>query len=117
MRRYSQSVAAGARQPIRKTMAKDFSKAFYKSKQWQNCRDTYAKKKCYICEICGEPANEVHHKIILTPENINDPAVTTSFDNLMLLCWACHRRIHREQEKAGRYIIDSEGKVIVLSDL
>lgn len=98
-------------------MAREFSKGFYKSKQWQNCREAYAKQKCYICEMCGEPANEVHHKVILTPENINDPSVTTNYDNLMLLCWDCHRKIHRQnsqkQNQVRRYIIDDDGKVII----
>lgn len=98
-------------------MAKKFSKNFYKSKMWQDCREAYAKKKCYICERCGAPGTEVHHKIILTPENINDPSVTTNWDNLCLLCWDCHRKLHREQSQkenqVRRYVIDEDGQVII----
>lgn len=98
-------------------MAKSFSKPFYHSAQWLSCREAYAKKKCYICERCGAPGTEVHHKIILTPENINDPEVTTNFDNLCLLCWDCHRKLHREQDNKARqvrrYTIDEAGHVII----
>lgn len=99
-------------------MAKQFSKAFYKSRLWQDCRESYAKSKGWVCERCGRPGSfEVHHKILLTPENINDPSVTTNWDNLCLLCWSCHRQLHREQDNKARqvrrYTIDEDGHVII----
>ena len=102
-------------------MAKAFSKSFYKSRVWQDCREAYAKSQGYLCERCQSrglfnPGTEVHHKIVLTPDNINDSAITTSFENLQLLCWQCHREVHRELDKADRdadqrYIIDANGVV------
>lgn len=52
----------------------------------------------------------VHHKKKLTPENINDPAVALSFDNLELLCDEHHNRQHKA--KAKRYTFDAKGNLI-----
>ena len=93
---------------------KDFAKAFYKSKQWQNTRNTYVKMVGGLCEQClsqGKyvPIEEVHHKIPITVQNINDPDITLSFDNLIGLCRECHRQMHTE--KQTRYTVDELGRV------
>ncbi len=80
-------------------MARDFSRKFYNSKQWIKCRNAYRESMFYICERCGRPGEEVHHKIWLTPENINDPYVTLSFENLELLCSSCHSIEHNRKYK------------------
>ena len=36
----------------------------------------------------------VHHKQHLNMQNINNPAITVSFDNLELLCLDCHNKEH-----------------------
>ena len=99
-------------------MAQSFSKAFYRSKMWLDCREAYGKSKGWICERCGALGTEVHHVEVLTPQNINDPSVTTNFDNLCLLCWDCHRKLHREQDQKqrqdDRYVIDEDGNIIIL---
>lgn len=75
-------------------MARDYSRQFYNSKQWKDCRASYIKKVHGICERCGEPGLILHHKIELTPENINDPFISLSHDNLEYLCIECHNREH-----------------------
>lgn len=75
-------------------MAQDFAKAFYKSKEWLECRDGYIKSVFGLCERCGKPGYIVHHKIVLTPENINDPNVTLNWGYLEYLCLDCHNREH-----------------------
>ena len=50
----------------------------------------------------------VHHKIHLTPKNINDPNITLNWDNLMLLCRDCHAEVH---SRAKRYTVDKDGRV------
>lgn len=96
-------------------MAQTFSKPFYHSAQWLAVREAYAKSKCYICERCGDPGVEVHHIVPLTASNITDPSITTSWENLRLLCSRCHREIHAEMDRGqagdGRYTIDEEGNV------
>lgn len=93
---------------------REFAEHFYKSIAWKNCRDAYMKKVGGLCEECYKlglivPAEEVHHKIHLTADNINDPNITLSFGNLIALCREHHRREHSPNKK--RYIIDAKGEV------
>ena len=72
---------------------------FYISPQWIACRRAYAKSKGMLCERCAAaglavPGEEVHHKIRLTPQNVNDPAVALNWDNLEVLCKQCHLAEH-----------------------
>ena len=71
-----------------------FAYRFYVSWQWQKCRAAYLKKEP-LCERCGMPATQVHHKIKLTPDNIKQPEVSLSFDNLEALCTNCHQQEHK----------------------
>lgn len=82
-------------------MARSFSKPFYNSKEWQNVRDGILMRDKYLCVKCGAPAEEVHHKIILTPQNINDPSVTMNPDNLVSLCKDCHFAEHYKDKAQG----------------
>jgi len=50
----------------------------------------------------------VHHKVPITPENINDPEVTLNPDNLILLCRDCHALAHK---KTKRYKVNDLGQV------
>ena len=80
-------------------MARDFARKFYNSKQWKKCREAFKESKFHICNRCREPGEEVHHIIYLTPDNINDPYVTLSFENLELLCSSCHSIEHNRKYK------------------
>lgn len=71
-------------------MAKEFAKAFYNSKVWQRCRAGYIASVHGLCEHCGGPGYICDHVIELTPENINDPWITLSHENLQYLCTPCH---------------------------
>ena len=75
-------------------MAKEYAESFYKSDAWERCRAAFIVSRFGICERCGRPGHVVHHKIYITPANINDPAITLSWDNLELLCQDCHNREH-----------------------
>ena len=95
---------------------RDFAQAFYKSKAWQNCRDTYVRQAHGLCECCMAkglytPGVIVHHKIELTPENIGNPDITMNPDNLMLVCRDCHAAQHKP---AKRYKVDELGRIICL---
>jgi 5-methylcytosine-specific restriction endonuclease McrA len=79
-------------------MAKDFAKQFYSSKAWQQCRDSYISKVYGVCERCGGVGYIVHHKILLTPDNINNPEVTLNHDHLEYLCQTCHNSEHLGSE-------------------
>ncbi len=96
---------------------KDYAKSLYKSKAWQKTRDAYARSVGGLCEICWKngvlrPGEIVHHKIHLTPENINDPSITLSFDNLQLVCRDHHAQIHDRRQR--RYKVDELGRVTIV---
>ena len=93
---------------------REFAESFYKSKTWQDCRAAYGKSVGWLCERClaaGRyvPGEIVHHKIHLTPDNINNPTVTLDWSNLELVCRDCHAQEHARLKR--RYIIDSAGRV------
>lgn len=100
-------------------MAREFAKKFYNSKSWKKCRDYIYNKYHGLCAECGNPGEEVHHKIHLTPYNINDSSITLGEDNLILLCRDCHIRKHERffgkkkvvhSTKEGTYF-DEEGNL------
>ena len=98
---------------------KDYAKAFYKSKAWKGCQQTYKAMVGGLCEECL--ANGiytagviVHHKVHITPDNITDENVTLNYDNLKLVCRDCHAREH--QTKQHRYYYDDAGTLVVKSD-
>ena len=76
-------------------MAKEWAKAFYKSKAWRRCRASFIADRRRIdgglCQCCHElPGYIVHHKVILTPENINDPEIALNHALLSYECKTCH---------------------------
>lgn len=76
---------------------KEFARPFYKSAKWRKCRNAYIDYRRLIdggyCEVCHEQLGYiVHHKIPLTPDNINDDSISLSFDNLRYDCKDCHDR-------------------------
>ena len=82
-------------------MARDFSKPFYDSEAWRECRKAYRKSVGGLCERClakgiVRAADVVHHKIVLTPENVKRPEVTMAWENLEALCHDCHNELHGE---------------------
>lgn len=104
--------------PVGYVMARDFAGNFYSTKIWQDCREAYIKSVGGLCERCLrngliKHGDTVHHKIHLTPDNINNPALTLNPDNLELLCRDCHADIHRTKRK--RYAVEPDGRVRTLT--
>ena len=111
-------------------MAKEFAKGFYNSKMWKKCREAYIKHREAIdggmCETCHEePGYIVHHKVGLTPSNINNTDIALSFKNyntdialsfknLKYDCHICHNKEDKKEEINGlvRVEFDEEGNVI-----
>lgn len=76
-------------------MAQEWAKAFYKTRKWARCRASYIKERMLadggICEECRDrPGYIVHHKIILTPENISSPETALNHEHLEYVCRDCH---------------------------
>lgn len=95
---------------------REFAKKFYKSRQWQHCRQAYIKSVGGLCERCLakgviKPAEMVHHKVYISEKNINDPTVTLNWDNLEALCNDCHAEEH--SKRAKRYKVDEFGRVTI----
>ena len=96
-------------------MGADFEKTFYASWQWVKCRRAYIASQGGLCERCAAkglivPGAEVHHKIRLTADNVNNPAISLNWDNLELLCTACHKAEHTQPK---RWRVDDMGRVIL----
>lgn len=102
-------------------MHEQFANRFYSSGAWKRCRAEFAKSRGRMCERCyakglivvgsKQQPLEVHHKIPLTPENINDPSVTLNWDNLELLCKDCHEQ-ERQRMDGRRWKVDECGRII-----
>ncbi len=91
---------------------KPWAEKFYKSKAWIECRLAFLQSKFFICERCGGAATIAHHKIYLTPENINDPNITLNWDNLEALCQDCHNKEHGGASTAEGLTFDENGNLI-----
>lgn len=95
---------------------KEYAKDFYKSAAWKRARQTVIKRANGLCERCRaaglyRPGVIVHHKDYITPENIHNPGVTLSLDNLEYLCEDCHNKEHKAKPN-NRYRFDSDGKLL-----
>lgn len=103
-------------------MAREFSKAFYHSKEWQQVREYCLMRDKYLCVKCSKPAEEVHHKIHLSPSNIGDKKISLNPENLICLCRDCHFEEHRgehgnglkakEREEQWEYEFDDNGMLV-----
>lgn len=79
---------------------KVWAERFYKGTAWKRTRGAFMKSKHYLCERCGEPAKICHHKVYLTPKNIDDPNITLKWSNLEALCQDCHNKEHNANSEA-----------------
>ena len=92
---------------------KDFARSFYNSGRWKEAQSAYMASRCYVCERCGSAARIVHHIRYLTPQNINDPEVALSWDNLEALCQDCHNHEHLgESLSMVGVAFDGNGQII-----
>ena len=101
-------------------MAKDYAKKFYHSKAWLDCRASYISTVNGLCEHCLKdnkyiPGYIVDHIVEIAPDNINDPEITLSHDNLQYLCLRCHntKTFGKEVEVIrDGLMFDSNGDVV-----
>ena len=97
-------------------MAQEFSKGFYRSAAWLKCRAVYISSVFYCCELCHEPTGTsgiLHHKILLTHENISDPNVTLNWDVLEYQCQRCHNQTHSDSLPVREGVrFDEQGNLV-----
>ena len=93
---------------------KKFAEDFYKSGAWKSCSKSYrdAHPLCERCLAEGKttPSDEAHHKVRLTRENLNNPAIALCWDNIEALCEDCHKKEHRKKK---RWNVDEDGNVLL----
>lgn len=73
---------------------------FYCSKEWKETRQLVYKRDCMVCNHCKRIVYkypQCHHKIPITPSNINDWNITHNLDNIELLCVPCHNNVHQPE--------------------
>lgn len=90
----------------------DKIRKFYKSDRWKIARAIRIAAASGLCEKCGAIGTEVHHKVHLTPENVDDPNISINQDNLILLCKDCHNKEHERFTDAKDYCFDSDGNMV-----
>lgn len=91
---------------------KVWAKGFYTGNVWKRCRNSYYLSQHGVCEHCGGAGEIVHHKIKLTPKNINDPNVSLNFDNIELLCRKCHGHEHGNFNTEYGLMFDENGNLL-----
>ena len=109
-------------------MARDFARHIYKSKQWERSRELCMRLHQGLCARClaqgrYTPAEIVHHKVHIGPENVDNPAVAFAQENLEPLCRKCHALEHPEiygradrAEAPARYGFDEFGNLVDLEE-
>ena len=90
--------------------------AFYHTAAWLKCRDAYIASVGGLCERCAakgiiRSGDIVHHREWISDQNINDPSVLLSFDNLEYLCQSCHNLLHHSNNISKRYEVREDGKI------
>ena len=106
-------------------MAQEWARNFYKSIKWVRCRNAYIQHRIMtdggVCEEChNNPGYIVHHKVILTANNISDPEISLNNSNLEYVCKSCHdlfegHGIHHTAAPLCRF--DTDGQPISLRDI
>lgn len=88
-------------------------KSFYASEAWIKFRLGLIAERGNRCEKCGKIIPRsieiiAHHKIELTPENVNDYMISLNPENILLVCFDCHNEIHNRfgaQAEKGVYVV------------
>lgn len=85
---------------------------FYKSDRWHLARSIIIARANGLCEKCGAPGLEVHHKIHLTVDNVDDVSISINPGNLIYLCKDCHNEVHGRFKSKVDYKFDENGNVV-----
>lgn len=80
---------------------------FYNSLIWQKQRKYKMQQENYRCARCDELAEDVHHKITLTEQNVNSFDISLDLNNLESLCRKCHNK--ETHSNKGDYCFDKNG--------
>ena len=83
-------------------------KTFYRSDEWERLIARLKLERVddngqLICAYCGKPITRKydcigHHETTLTEDNVNDFAISLNPNNIKLIHFGCHNRIHKRNE-------------------
>lgn len=78
----------------------DKLKTFYNSKAWRELAHNLKIAAGGRCEQCGKIVLDFsyligHHKIVLTEDNVDNPAVSLNPEHIEVICLDCHNKEHR----------------------
>ena len=77
-------------------MKKKVGHPFYNSSKWRKVRLDYLNTVHHICELCGKPAQQVHHRDPLTDKDYYlNYEKCYGFANLQALCRDCHNKMDK----------------------
>lgn len=105
-------------------MAFNDLKSFYRSNEWESFRARVISERTnadgfIICEECGKPIVKsydliAHHKIELDETNVRDCMVSLNPDNIALIHFKCHNRIHERWQGGNGGWKPKPKKVVVV---
>jgi len=108
-------------------MAQPWAMALYQSRQWRELRQALIIERGLHCQLCGRmvshPSNLIgDHIEELTPDNVNNPAISLNPDNVQLICEDCHNQKHKRfgyNTKAAYIVYGSpcSGKTTLVNQL
>ena len=106
-------------------MAQEWARGFYKSDKWLRCRNAYIQQRIMtdggLCEECHDkPGYIVHHKVILTANNISDPEISLNNNNLEYVCRDCHDQFDGHglnKSKRPLCVFDVDGQPISIREV
>lgn len=95
-------------------MSKLFARSFYASREWKQTRKAYISSVFGLCQRCRGIGHILHHIKPLNPDNINNPEISLSWDNLMFVCKDCHEKLHSNGGDVVRedVMFDSTGQLV-----
>ncbi len=87
--------------------------SFYGKEVWQKFRMLIINQRGLRCEYCSEPVAKamdltLHHIKELTPENVSNAMISLNPDNVMVVHFDCHNKIHNRfgyQSERGVYVL------------
>lgn len=92
-------------------MSTGILRQFYTTQRWVRTRNSFFASKFGLCEECGAPGEEVHHKDPITAADVlNNPAKCYGWDNLKLLCRVCHEKTRKR--RADGLSFDENGDIV-----
>lgn len=106
-------------------MAQEWAKAFYRSKRWIRCRNHYINCRIMedggLCEECrNAPGYIVHHKIMLTPDNIANADISLNSEYLEYVCKDCHDKFEGHglnQSGKPLCVFDADGQPVSIREI